>query len=667
MYTILLEKAEAASFVGSTNCIVLTNAHHINCFIQNPTRMSNELVGMCLGENAAQNSSSNNRLIVELHQMADAVMQLRGEDKTVKLMQKKDIWNTASGILTAYKGRSWVMSQLKNPSSFRPLNRSHDLVAAAISGLDSTVKRLLETGAEANACHDHFGSALHAAAFRDDSTTAELLLHNGARGKTEESSYSTVLQVAVSRNARKVIRVFLEGQTCDERTRLELLSEEERGDYGSPLGAAAAKGHEDIARLLLSNCVNVDSKDKLGRTPLFWAATNGREPVVRLLMEQKHRGIAANPNSTNKFGWTPLAVAIWKCHEPVVRLLVRPREITAEWCNGISPLMWAAEAGHINIVQLLLDRRNLNADDDDVAGGTALLFAAERGHTEVVRLLLSRPEVDINRVSFGGSHPLLAAFLGKHKGVIHLLLERMDLRCSDCLKERLLTRAAREDDVLTLRLLFEIHGADPNSKRSDGMTPLLIAAAEGHESAVRQLLKQKDIDLNAKNSHEMTPLMCASMSNDVGIVRLLLGHDKVNLNLREENGCTALLMAVENGHERIVRLLLDHDRIDPNLPNNYGVTPMYAAAMTGRKAIVQLLLARRDLTINLKHQDRASPLFVATSQGNYAILRLLVKHAAIHARSKDAVRRTKGKREVTKNTKPKQTKPGQGKGKSSRH
>lgn len=188
--------------------------------------MSNELVGRCIGENAARNSSSNNGLIVELHQMANAVMRLRGEDKTANLVQKKDIWDTASGILTAYKGRSWVMSQLKNPSSFRPLNRSHDLVVAAISGLNSAVRRLLETGAEANACHDHFGSALHAAAFRDDSTTAEVLLQNGVRGKREESSYSTVLQVAASRNARKVVRVFLEGQTCNERTRLELLSEE---------------------------------------------------------------------------------------------------------------------------------------------------------------------------------------------------------------------------------------------------------------------------------------------------------------------------------------------------------------------------------------------------------------------------------------------------------
>ena len=53
--------------------------------------MSNKLVARCLEENAAQNSNFNNGLIAELHQMADAVVRLRGEDKTANLAQKKDI------------------------------------------------------------------------------------------------------------------------------------------------------------------------------------------------------------------------------------------------------------------------------------------------------------------------------------------------------------------------------------------------------------------------------------------------------------------------------------------------------------------------------------------------------------------------------------------------
>ena len=53
------------------------------------------------------------------------------------------------------------MSQLKNSLSFCSLNHSHDLVVAAVSELNSTVKQLLKTEAEANTYHDHFGSTLH--------------------------------------------------------------------------------------------------------------------------------------------------------------------------------------------------------------------------------------------------------------------------------------------------------------------------------------------------------------------------------------------------------------------------------------------------------------------------------------------------------------------------
>lgn len=75
--------------------------------------------------------------------------------------------------------------------------------------------------------------------------------------------------------------------------------------------------------------------------------------------------------------------------------------------------MLAAEAEYINIVQLLLDRRNFNTEDDaDAARRTALLYTAEKGYIEVIRLLFNRLKVDINRGIFGGWNLLLAAFLG---------------------------------------------------------------------------------------------------------------------------------------------------------------------------------------------------------------------------------------------------------------
>jgi Ankyrin repeats (3 copies) len=54
----------------------------------------------------------------------------------------------------------------------------------------------------------------------------------------------------------------------------------------TPLWLAAANGHEAVVRLLVArDDVEADSKDVDGRTPLWQAAANGHEAVVRLLGE----------------------------------------------------------------------------------------------------------------------------------------------------------------------------------------------------------------------------------------------------------------------------------------------------------------------------------------------------------------------------------------------
>jgi ankyrin repeat protein len=39
-------------------------------------------------------------------------------------------------------------------------------------------------------------------------------------------------------------------------------------------------------KLLLEKGANVESKDDIGHTPLSWAAQNGHEAVVKLLLEK---------------------------------------------------------------------------------------------------------------------------------------------------------------------------------------------------------------------------------------------------------------------------------------------------------------------------------------------------------------------------------------------
>ena len=71
-----------------------------------------------------------------------------------------------------------------------------------------------------------------------------------------------------------------------------------RGD--TALSVAASDGREDIARLLIDNGANVNDADINGCTALYWARTRGHERIEELL--RQHGGLepCAKPESLSR-------------------------------------------------------------------------------------------------------------------------------------------------------------------------------------------------------------------------------------------------------------------------------------------------------------------------------------------------------------------------------
>ncbi|KAK6529978.1 hypothetical protein TWF694_003353 [Orbilia ellipsospora] len=100
-----------------------------------------------------------------------------------------------------------------------------------------------------------------------------------------------------------------------------------RGDYsqGFPkrqteLHLGSYWGLEECVAVLFSRGsstgTNIDPEDSYGRTPLSWAAENGHEAVVRLLVER-----GADMEAADNVHRTPLSWAAKNGHEAIVRLL----------------------------------------------------------------------------------------------------------------------------------------------------------------------------------------------------------------------------------------------------------------------------------------------------------------------------------------------------------
>ena len=230
---------------------------------------------------------------------------------------------------------------------------------------------------------------------------------------------------------------------------------------------------------------DVNQRDCVGLTPLMWAARQGHEGVVRLLVEQKH----TQPDIPDtRYGRTALSWAAGRGHEGVVRLFLSPL--------FVNPGSIGRQWGVPKVMGVLFGRKYVNLDRPDDYGQTPLWWAAKNGHDRVVKLLLEREDVNPNRPDNNGRIPLSVAAKNGDDGVVKLLLDRKDIRPDrpDYFGDTPLLWAAKGGHDGVVKLLLERGGISPDRRDIFGDTPFSWASSNGHDGVVKLLLEQEDVN-----------------------------------------------------------------------------------------------------------------------------------------------------------------------------
>ncbi len=108
------------------------------------------------------------------------------------------------------------------------------------------------------------------------------------------------------------------------------------------------------------------------------------------------------------------------------------------------------------------------------------------------------------------------------------------------------------DDRCALALLNA--GADSSLRHESGAMPIHLAAASNYLAALQALLDRRPHDVDAKTNIGITPLMMAATEGHAEAVRLLLkfGADRT---LKDDEGLTAKEVAIKNGNDNLIPLL----------------------------------------------------------------------------------------------------------------
>ncbi len=155
-----------------------------------------------------------------------------------------------------------------------------------------------------------------------------------------------------------------------------------------------------------------------------------------------------------------------------------------------------------------------------------------------------------------------------------------------------LHRAAIDGSIQRTVALLSRGSLDINQGAPDGVTALMLGAAQGHVSIVRILLN-KGADVSSVTDIGSTALHFAAENGHLAVTMLLveMGAD---LDAMCSSGPTPLYLAAEQGHEEVVAALIDAG-VNCNTRLLDGDTPLSAAAASGHWKAVRVLLHRPSL------------------------------------------------------------------------
>lgn len=296
-------------------------------------------------------------------------------------------------------------------------------------------------------------------------------------------------------------------------------------DLKSLLHISAEEKQIEISRNLLDSGLNINQKDKLGRTPFAIACSKKDKNLINLFLDYR-----PNVNTQDELGNTPLHNAI---SAPQILEILLDKGANPYIKNSIGLPVLHEAAVNLDILEFLL-KKGVSPDSINNEEQT-LLHKASMEENKNLADILFKHGAERNFRDKNGKTPL---FYVKNKNILTFLLGK---------------------------------GINPNIVDNQGRTIVHEFVMKNDPNCLYEALEFfADSDLLDK--YNKTPLLYAT--NDI-IRKILLEHG-ANPDIKTSMGNTLLHIAVQKGNEEVIKTLLNHNA-NVNIHDSQNKSPLYYA------------------------------------------------------------------------------------------
>lgn len=483
---------------------------------------------------------------------------------------------------------------------------------AALRGKKPMVSLLLESASQSKGFPSLFTAkcqqaqtALHYAAWSGSYGVFTMIAERSNLLQTNKRG-NTAMHIAARMGFISIVEHLLRVETG--------LLEVKGSDGLTPLHYAAMNGHEEVVALLVNTGANAEAKDLFGWMPLHYAAGSGNVEVVRLLKDN-----LMQPLYNTELKWTPLHIAAMFGNELVVRFLDIRSYMNVEDTLGWSPWRFAHMNGHFQMRDLLSGDDNRAPQRADIIWDAWHLMAVESPRRLFRMLADGEMSLWLESIRTTGDPLELAVQSGLGVAVRYILATNSKDNMKNKARRQMVFTAAQYGQDTILQALID---GGEDFQPIFGAEAFHEAARLGHGATMGILLDRKIAHVDCLNADGETALFAAAARGDVTILQCLLDFG-ADVYIRKA-GESALGSAVRAGKETPIKMLIDAGA-DVNTVT--GGSPLLVLAVKdveGFSPARMRLLTENGADVNAKDIGGCSALWWAVERNRIAMAKELL-------------------------------------------